>query len=89
MSIHTLIVGTTPIDAFTNATPSITAGSELYVQNISNHDVLVSDDIGMANAFVLGNITTKPSISTMSISAGSTMFVQSSDYKSVLTIEVL
>ena len=68
MSMHKILLveEAEPVNIFTAAVPPIAAGSELYIQNISNNDVFFSETTDMSAPLIITEKGTATSVVSMS-----------------------
>lgn len=88
MSMHTIVLPDdgSVLDAFTDASPPIAAGSELYIQNISNNTAYYSDTTDMSSPLVISEVTTATSVYV--VEAGDECKLSAENGRVVLTIKV-
>lgn len=90
-SLHTVkLVKGVGVDLFapTSATPPISAGAAGYIQNIGNTDVALSDTMAFESNLLLTGKYHGGIISTLSFSAGDTVFLKTDDTTALLTIAI-
>ena len=67
------------------ATPPIPAGSEVYLQNISNSEVKVGDLLAMDAFLILGGKDSPDATTTLTVEAGDTAFILTDHRLCVIT----
>lgn len=86
MAMHSLqLVDDAPaVDLFASAIPPIAAGTAVYIQNIGNYDVLLSDVNDMTAPLIITERGSATSI--VSLDAGDAGFVSCIEGRAILTI---
>lgn len=72
------------VNVFTGAVPVITAGSKVYIQNVSNNDVNFSETNDMSTSLVITERGSATSV--LALEAGDVGYVQSNDGRAILTL---
>lgn len=88
MSIHTITIrrNDDPKNVFTDAVPPIPAGSEVYMQNVSQNGIWISETADMSQALLLTAAGTSTSVG--SLESGDDAFVDTDEEQAVLKLQV-
>jgi hypothetical protein len=89
MTMHTLHLRKSHgiIDLFANAVPSIALNEPVYIQNITNCEVFISETPSMEHQFLIGGRVSQPEISIVCVKDNPTFYVRTERNLATLTIQ--